>query len=200
MNKQFRPENAAMVLIDYQVGTLQLVKNMPSKDALKNGVVLAKAAKIFGMPIVMTTSVEDQVQGPIPQEMRDAAPEAYAARIKRAGIVNAWADPNFKAAVEATGRKQLVMAGITTDICLVYPSISAVHDGFDVQAVIDASGSPFEISEEMTRRRMMNEGVVLTATNTLLAELAQDWSTPAGLQVAKIMFTDILPPISPAKS
>jgi nicotinamidase-related amidase len=99
---------------------------------------------------------------------------------------------NFKATVEATGRKQLIMAGVTTDVCLVYPSISAVQAGYEVQAVMDASGSPYDISEEMSRRRMENEGVVLTATNTLMAELAQDWSKPEGSQLLQVLFQDVL--------
>jgi hypothetical protein len=87
---------------------------------------------------------------------------------------------------------------VTTDVCLVYPSISAVEEGFQVQAVMDASGSPFDLSEEMSWRRMENAGVVLTATNTLIAELAQDWSTPAGGQLIQLLFTDVLPPIGAA--
>jgi len=87
------------------------------------------------------------------------------------------------------------MAGVTTDVCLVYPAISAVREGFNVQAVMDASGSPFEISEEMSRRRMENEGVVLTATNTLMAELAQDWSRPERGQLLGILFNEVLPKI-----
>ncbi|HEY8034325.1 MAG TPA: isochorismatase family protein [Methylobacter sp.] len=87
-------------------------------------------------------------------------------------MVNAWNDANFKKAVEATGRRNLIMAGVTTDVCLVYPAISACRDGYQVQAVMDASGSPYELSEDMSRRRMEREGVVLTATNTLMAELA----------------------------
>jgi nicotinamidase-related amidase len=111
-------------------------------------------------------------------------------------VVNAWNDPLFKKAVEATGRRNLIMAGVTTDVCLVYPSISAYREGYQVQAVMDASGSPYELSEEMSRRRMEREGVVLTATNTLMAELAQDWSRPEGSQLLAILFQEVLPPIA----
>jgi nicotinamidase-related amidase len=138
----FSPETSALVLIDHQIGTMQLVKNIGSDAALRNAVLLAKAAKTLGMPIVMTASMEDHLQGPLSTALQLVAPEAYEARVKRLGIVNAWADPNFKAAVEATGRKQLVMAGVTTDICLVFPSINAVNEGYDVQAVLDASDPP----------------------------------------------------------
>lgn len=109
--------------------------------------------------------------------------------------MNAWSDKNFVDAVKATGRKQLIMAGITTDVCLIYPSISAVQEGYAVQAVMDASGSPFEISEELSRLRMRDAGVVLTTANTLMAELVQTWSTPEGQQLIGILFGGLLPPI-----
>ncbi len=98
--------------------------------------------------------------------------------------------------MKATGRKNLVMAGVTTDVCLVYPTISAVQAGHAVQAVIDASGSPYDISEEMSRRRMEREGLVMTATNTLMAELAQNWSTPDGSQLLQVLFQEVLPAIA----
>lgn len=180
MNSTLKPETATVVLIDHQVGTLQLVKNIASDVALRNAVNLAMAAETLDMPLVMTASQEDQIQGPLSPALRRAAPGAYDARIKRQGIVSAWDEPAFKAAVEASERGQLIMAGVTTDVCLVFPAISAVREGYEVFAVLDASGSPTELSEEMARRRMEQAGVVLTATNTVIAELARDWSTPAG--------------------
>jgi nicotinamidase-related amidase len=87
----------------------------------------------------------------------------------------------------AMGRKQLIMAAVTTDICLVFPSISAAGEGYDVQAVLDASGSPTELSEYTARRKMERYGVGLTATNTMMAELVHDWSRPEGPALVKIM-------------
>ena len=179
----FTPADSALLLIDHQTGTMQLIKNIPLDVAKRNIIALAKTARILNIPVVLTSSQEQNLQGPLLPELQQILPDAYAARVKRAGIVNAWNDPNFVAAVKKTGRKNLIMAGVTTDVCLVYPAISAVREGFNVQAVMDASGSPFDISEEMSRRRMENEGVVLTATNTLMAELAQDWSRPEGSQL-----------------
>jgi nicotinamidase-related amidase len=179
-SRWFERETSALILIDHQIGTMQLVKNISSDGSLRNAVVLAKAAKTLGMPIVMTASMEDHVQGPQAPALQQVAPEAYEARVKRLGIVNAWDDPNFKAAVTATGRKQLIMAGVTTDICLVFPSISAVDEGYEVQAVLDASGSSLEIQEETARHRMERAGVVLTVTNTIIAELVHNWATPEG--------------------
>jgi nicotinamidase-related amidase len=140
----FTRDTSALVLIDHQIGTLQLIKNIASDAALRNAVALAKAAKTLGMPIVMTASMEDHVQGPLAPAL------------------------------------QLVMAGVTTDICLIFPSISAVNDGYEVQAVLDASGSSFELQEDTARRRMERAGVVLTATNTIIAELVENWATPEG--------------------
>jgi nicotinamidase-related amidase len=192
----FSPSDSALLLIDHQLGTMKLIKNIPLEMVKRNTLALAKTAKILNIPVVLTSSQEQNVQGPLLPELEHILPEAFAARVRRAGIVNAWNDPNFKKAVEATGRRNLIMAGVTTDVCLVYPAISACREGFQVQAVMDASGSPYEISEDMSRRRMEREGVVLTATNTLMAELAQDWSRPEGGQLLGILFQEVLPPIA----
>lgn len=195
MSGTFTSADSALLLIDHQVGTMQLIKNMPLEVAKRNTLALAKAAAILKLPVVFTSSQEDRLQGPLMPELQQILPDAFARRVKRAGIVNAWNDPNFRNACIATGRRNLIMAGVTTDVCLVYPSISAVSEGFNVQAVMDASGSPFDLSEEMSRRRMERGGVVLTATNTLIAELAQDWSTPHGSQLIQLLFSDVLPKI-----
>ena len=192
----FTSTDSALLLIDHQIGTMKLIKNIPLDMVKRNTLALAKTAKILGVPVVLTSSQEQNVQGPLLPELERVLPEAFAARIRRAGIVNAWNDPNFKKAVEATGRRNLIMAGVTTDVCLVYPAISACREGYQVQAVMDASGSPYELSEDMSRRRMEREGVVLTATNTLMAELAQDWSRPEGGQLLGILFQEVLPPIA----
>ncbi|OLV16242.1 isochorismatase family protein [Deinococcus marmoris] len=193
----FTPETTALVLIDYQVGTLQLIRTMSSDEALRNAVLLSKAAKALNLPVVLTTSQEDHIQGPLAPRLQHILPEAYERRVKRAGIVNAWTDPAFEAAVKATGRHNLIMGGVTTDICLIFPSINAVQSGFAVQAVLDASGSTYPDQEELSRRRMEREGVVLTTTNTVIAELVQDWSSPAGSELVKLL-TSTAPMMQPA--
>ena len=188
MLPRFKPDSAALLLIDYQVGTLQLAKTNPSDVALRNAITLAKAALAFDMPIVLTSSQEDKIQGRIDERLQRVIPDAFEKRVKRAGIVDAWKDPNFKKAVEKTGRRQLIMGAITTDICLVFPSVSAVEDGYEVQAVMDACGSPFEINESISRERLKRAGVSMTVTNTMVAELVQDWSTPQGQQLVQLLF------------
>ncbi len=191
--ENFSADTAALLLIDHQVGTMQLIKNIDRELAAKQSIALAKMAKILNMPVVLTSSQENNSQGPLLPEIAEILPEAYEARVKRPGVVNARAYPDFHKAVLATGRKQLIMAGVTTDVCLIFPAIDAAREGFAVQAVMDASGSPSDLSEEFSRQRMHDAGVVLTATNTLMAELAQDWSTPTGQQLIGLLFSDVFP-------
>jgi nicotinamidase-related amidase len=192
MVPHFTPENAALLLIDYQVGTLQLAKTTPSDEAVRNALILAKAARVLEMPIILTASQEDQVQGPTDERFRRVAPEAYEARILREGVIDAWRDPKVRQAVVNTGRRQIVMAAITTDICLVFPAISAVEEGFEVQAVMDASSSPYEINESISRHRLERAGVLMTVTNTITAELLGNWATPAGQQIVQMLTTPAL--------
>ena len=197
MPDPFRPETSALVLIDHQVGTMQLIKTLDVGQVRRFAVALAKAAKILDLPVVLTSSQEERIQGPLIEELAQLLPEAFAARARRGGIVNAWDDPKFKGAIEAIGRRDLIMGGVTTDVCLIYPTISAVEAGYRVQAVLDVSGSPFALSEETSRKRMERAGVQFTATNTIIAELAQDWSTPHGYQLIQLLFSDVLPPVTP---
>ena len=190
----FTQENSAMVLIDHQVGTMKLIKNLPLSEVEKNTLALAKVAKVLKIPVVLTSSQEDRFQGKLMTTLAELLREAYEVRVKRAGIVNAWDDENFVKAVKDTNRTNLIMAGITTDVCLVFPAISAVREGYNVQAVMDASGSPFHLSEDLARQRMHDAGVVLTTTITIIAELVKDWSRPEGVELQQLLFSEILPP------
>lgn len=193
IRNRFTTENSALLLIDHQVGTMQLIKNIDADLAARQSVALAKMAKILDLPVVITSSQEDRAQGPILPEIASVLPTAHAARIKRPGVVNAWDYPEFHDAVLATGRPNLIMAGVTTDVCLIFPAIDAALEGFGVQAVLDASGSPSILSEEFARQRMHDAGVVLTATNTLMSEIAGDWSTPSGQELIGLLFSDVFP-------
>ena len=137
----FSPTDSALLLIDHQLGTMKLIKNIPPDVVKRNTLALAKTAKLLGIPAILTSSQEQNQQGPLMPELEQILPEAFAARVKRAGTVNAWNDPHFKQAVESTGRRNLIMAGVTTDVCLVFPTISACREGYQVQAVMDASRS-----------------------------------------------------------
>ena len=192
----FTPENTALLLIDHQVGTMGWVRSVPLEEIETNTIILAKAAKALGMPVVLTSSMEDAPQGPLMPQLKEILSEEFAARIKRGGIVNSWEDPDFAAAVKKTGRKNFIMAGVTTDVCLVAPAVSAVKEGSSVKVVLDASGSPTKLADEIAFRQMEQGGVELTTTNALIAELAKDWSSEAGTALVTILAEEKLSKIA----
>jgi nicotinamidase-related amidase len=185
--EKFSANNAVMLLIDHQVGTMSWVHSIPFEEMKRNALMLAKTAKIMKLPVVLTSSMEEYAQGPLLGELGEILPEAFGARIKRVGIVNAMDDENFAAAVKATGRRKLIIAGVTNDVCTVFPALSLVREGFEVQVVADAGGSPSKIGDDMALRRMERGGVTLTSTNQLVAELVGNWTTPEGSQVVQVV-------------
>ncbi|MCC4781520.1 isochorismatase [Vibrio splendidus] len=188
----FTPDNSVMLLIDHQVGTMGWVGSANLEEIKNNTVALARAAHVTKMPLILTSSMEDQAQGPLFDELINAVPEAYENRILRGGVVDSMKDENFAAAVKATGRKNIIIAGITTDVCVVYPAITAIAEGYNVQVVVDGSGSPTTLADETALRRMEKQGVTLTSTNQLIAELAQDWSTDHGSKLIQVLFEEII--------
>jgi nicotinamidase-related amidase len=192
MKNLFTIENSAMLLIDHQEGTMSWVRSLELDVIKTNTLVLAKSAQATGMPVLLTSSMETQAQGLLFAELQQVLPDAYKDRIQREGQVDCMTDQNFSAAVEAMQRKNLIMAGITTDVCIVYPAITAVEAGYQVQVVVDACGSPTKLGDEIALRRMEKAGVILTTTNQLIAELGQNWSSVNGSKLISILFEDIL--------
>ena len=180
--KTFNIEDTVMILIDHQVGTNTWASSTPLELLQRNVIILAKFAAGTGMPVVLTSSQETNVnvQGRLMPELEEICPEAYEARVKRQGVVNAWDDEDFANACRNTGKKNFVMAGVTTDVCMVAPAISALQEGFNIKVVCDACGSSNQIAEEMSWRRMQKAGVDLTSTNAIVAELVKNWASPAG--------------------
>ena len=148
--ENFNADNAALLLIDHQVGTMGWAKSMPFDELKRNALMLAKAARILKLPVVLTSSMEEHAQGPLLSELEEILPTEFAGRIKRLGIVNAMDDEHFAAAVKATGRKKLIIAGVTNDVCTVYPALSLVRDGFEVQVVADAGASPTAMADDLS--------------------------------------------------
>ncbi|MDO6477360.1 isochorismatase family protein [Alteromonas sp. 1_MG-2023] len=183
--ERFTGENATLLLIDHQVGTMGWVKSIPFEEMKRNALMLAKTAKILNMPVVLTSSMEEYAQGPLMEELETILPNEFDSRIKRLGIVNAMDDENFAKATKAPGRKKIIIAGVTNDVCTVYPALSLVSEGYQVQVVADAGGSPSKMADDMALRRMEQAGVVLTSTNQLIAEVTGSWSTPEGMQIVQ---------------
>ena len=184
---RFTADATAMLLIDHHVGTMGWVHSIAFEEMKRNALMLAQVARIMRIPVVLTSSMEEYAQGPLLSELAAILPEAFAARIKRMGIVNAMDDEHFAAAVRALGRRKLVIAGVTNDVCTVFPALSLVGEGYDVQVVADAGGSPAKIADEMALRRMERGSVTLTSTNQVVAELVGNWTTPEGSQVVQLM-------------
>ena len=191
--KQFKKNDTVLLLIDHQVGTLNWSVSRPKEMIVSRTVALAKLAKALDIPVVLTSSQETMAQGLLIPELQEILPQEYANRVRREGITNAWNDENFKKAVEeaAGGRKNVIMAGLTHDVCIVYPSQSMTEEGYDVQVVIDAGGSPTQIADEVARRTWEDAGVRTTTINQLVAELIHSWSTEDGQKVMPILFEDI---------
>lgn len=185
--ERFSADNAALLLIDHQVGTMGWVNSISFAEMKRNALMLAQAARILKLPVVLTSSMEEYAQGPLLSELESILPAEFAARIKRFGIVNAMDDENFAAAVKATGRQKLIIAGVTNDVCTVYPALSLVRDGCEVQVVADAGGSPTKMADDIALRRMERGGVTLTSTNQLIAELAGSWATPEGGELIQVL-------------
>lgn len=188
----FTPDNTAILLIDHQVGTMGWVGSIAFEEMKANALALAKAAKALGITLVLTSSMEEYAQGPLLAELAETAPAEFAARIQRQGVVNAFDDKNFADAVTATGRTHLIIAGVTNDVCTVFPTLTALANGHPVQVVADAGGSPTKIADEIAIRRMDKAGATITSTNQLLAELAHNWTTDNGGKIINIVM-ELLP-------
>ena len=177
------PDNAAMLLIDHQSGLFQTVKDMPMTELRANAVTLAKVASLAKIPVITTASVPQGPNGPLIPEIHEAAP--HAKYVARKGEINAWDNQEFVDAVKATGKKQLIIAGTITSVCMAFPSISAVAAGYQVFAVIDASGTYSKMAQEITLSRIMQAGVVPMDTAAVCSEVQRTWNRPDAQQWAE---------------
>ncbi|MGL4767678.1 MAG: isochorismatase family protein [Formosimonas sp.] len=178
----FTIENSALVLVDHQVGTINWTGALEPQQREHIKVwanLLLRFAKGSGMPIVMTSSMEDQAQGPLLPEFEQIAPQEYAARIKRDGVINAWDDVNFANAVRATQKTHLIMAGLTTEICLVPPALAAIKEGFKVAALLDASGGNTQLGEQYAERELNKAGALVITSMPLITSMLGNWTNPA---------------------
>lgn len=168
------PDNSVLLLIDHQVGLFTGVRDIPVGELKHNVVALAKAAKVLGVPIIVTATSPD-MWGPIIPELTEALPGI--AVINRT-TVNAFDEPRFAKAVEAAGRKKLIIAGVSTEVCLALPAIHATGIGYDAYGVIDASGTFSETKRVTGLMRMVQAGVIVTDYSTAVVEMLRDNAGP----------------------
>lgn len=184
------PDDAVMLLIDHQSGLFQTVKDMPMTTLRDHAAALAKIATLSKLPVITTASVPQGPNGPLIPEIHQNAPHAQ--YVARKGEINAWHNEDFVAAVKATGRKTLIIAGTITSVCMAFPAISAVAEGYKVFVVIDASGTYSKMAEEITLARMMQVGVVPIDTGAVASELQRTWNRPDAQEWAQV-YTKIFP-------
>lgn len=171
--KRLDKDQAAVLLVDHQTGLLSLVRDI-DPDKFKNNVLaLADLAKYFNLPTILTTSFEDGPNGPLVPELKAVFPDAP--YIARPGQINAWDNEDFVKAIKATGKKQLIIAGVVTEVCVAFPALSALEAGFDVFVVTDASGTFNEITRHSAWDRMSSSGAQLMTWFGLACELHRDW-------------------------
>ncbi|MDR3097481.1 MAG: hydrolase [Paraburkholderia sp.] len=185
------PNDAAMLLIDHQSGLFQTVKDMEMTVLRNHAIALAKIATLCKMPVITTASVPQGPNGPLIPEIHENAP--HATYVARKGQINAWDNPDFVEAVKATGRKTLIIAGTITSVCMAFPAISAVHEGYKVFAVVDASGTYSKMAQEITLARVVQAGVVPMDTAAVASELQQTWHRADAQQWADV-YGLIFPP------
>ena len=165
--------DAAVLLVDHQAGLLSLVRDI-EPDRFKNNVLaLADLAKYFNLPTILTTSFEDGPNGPLVPELKETFPDAPF--IARPGQINAWDNEDFVSAVKATGRKQLIVAGVVTEVCVAFPALAAIEEGYEVFVVTDASGTFNEITRHSAWSRMERAGAQLMTWFAVACELHRDW-------------------------
>lgn len=185
--KAFNPENAAMLLIDHQIGTMAWTHSHDINLVKQNAIKLAKIAAALNLPVVLTSSMEENVQGLLIPELAEILPEAYAARIKRPGIVNAMHHKGFNDAVKALGRKKLFVAGVTTEICVTFPVLQMLDEGYEVQVSADSSASYTKYGDDLALARMREAGAIITTVDQIISELAIDWTSPNGQKLMGIL-------------
>ena len=185
------PEDTVMLLINHQSGLFETVKDMPMPELRAHAAVLAKMATLSNLPVITTASVPQGPNGPMIPEIMQNAPQAK--YVARKGEINAWDNPDFVAAVKATGKKTLIIAGTITSVCAAFPAISAIEEGYKVFVVVDASGTYSKMAQEITLARLVQAGVVPIDTAAVASELQKTWHRDDAMQWAEI-YTKIFPP------
>jgi nicotinamidase-related amidase len=166
-------EDAVVLLVDHQSGLLSLVQDYTPEEFRNNVLALADIAKLFKLPTILTTSFEAGPNGLLMPELKELFPDAPF--IPRPGQINAWDNEDFVAAIKATGRKQLIIAGVVTDVCVSFPTLAALAEGYQVFVVVDASGTFNKSVRDAALMRMAHAGAEMTNWFAVACELQRDW-------------------------
>ena len=178
------PADTLLLLLDHQAGLFQVVKDIEVAQLRANTTMLAKLATLMKLPLITTASEPGGPNGPLMPEIHEAAP--HAVHVPRRGEVNAWDNALYVKTVRETGRKTLIMAGVWTSVCVMFPALDAKAAGYNVYAVIDASGDPSPMASSTTVARFIQAGIVPTSANAVLCELQRTWNRSDAAEFAKL--------------
>ncbi len=193
---RFNVNDSTILLVDHQKTTLDWVKSMPKANVIASCRVLARMGTTFNMPLFLTTTMEEYVGATI-EEIQQVAADAFQSRFKRGGILSCFDQPELTAAVQATGRPNLILAGLTTDICLFWAARDAVRLGFNVMVVADACGTMTSLGDETTFDRLRHLGATVAVTNQVVTELQNDFGSPDGLKAQQILGDEVISKLQP---
>lgn len=184
------PQNAALLIIDFQPVQVGSIATMNKRALVSNVVAVAKIAKLYGLPVILSTvDVETGLNKPTIHPITDVLPDVRP--IDRTSI-NAWEDTDFVAAVAATGRKKLIMVALWTEVCLVFPALDALHDGYEVYPVVDAVAGTSEEAHRAGLARILQAGAKPVSWIQLACELQRDWRREdTAMGFARIVFTEV---------
>lgn len=181
------PEDCVVILVDEQAGLAFATGSADRQMLRSNAVALARTAQAFGIPVVVSTSASKVYSGPLMRPLRDVLPDVVP--IERRNM-NLWEDEAAKAAVVATGRRTLVIAGLLTEACVSFPVLSALGEGFAVRVVADTCGGLTPASHDAAHRRMEQAGAVMTSWLQFLLELQRDWTRHDTYEAARGIVVD----------
>ncbi|KKJ06301.1 MULTISPECIES: isochorismatase family protein [Burkholderia] len=168
-------DNAAVVLVDHQIGLMTGVRDYSTGELKHNVVALARAARALELPIVVTTTARDSMWGPTFPELVEALPGI---EIIDRSTVNAYDDARVAQAIEATGRKKLIFAGVSLEVCAAFPAMTAVARGYDAYVAVDASGTFSDTKRQTGLLRMQQAGVIVSDHASLMVEILKDNGSP----------------------
>ncbi|KAK7187319.1 hypothetical protein DPSP01_002453 [Paraphaeosphaeria sporulosa] len=184
--------DSALLIVDHQVGLYELTRDWDPTIFRQNMIGHATLGKLFELPVVMTTSAETGPNGHLPKEILDLYPDVQV--VQRKGEINAWDSPEFRAAVRATGKKQLIIGGIVTDVCTAFLALSLRSEGYSVFANVEASGTTSTLARDTANLRMQAAGVHLVSFFAILADLMRDWRNPLpGVEKIVPIINDYMP-------
>ncbi len=190
-DERFTVASSIVMLVDHQRMTIDWVKSQPRATTIASCRALTRMAETYAMPLVLTTTMEETV-GPTIPEISDLAPVAFERRYKRGGALSCWASTDLREGVELHGRKDLILAGLTTDICLFWAAVDARALGYRVMVVADACGSMALMNDMLTYDRLRGLGVTVTVVNQCMTELVNDFGTPEGQKAMQINLEEII--------